>query len=89
MMKQRRTTTETPAAAKAPARPAAARTPAKSRHTADAVARPAAIPLDASERQRLVAMAAYFRAEKRGFIAGGEIDDWLEAEKDVARQLGG
>ena len=35
------------------------------------------------ERRRLIAEAAYFRAEKRGFVPGHEETDWLEAEKDI------
>lgn len=30
-----------------------------------------------------IAEAAYFRAEKRGFAPGYEIEDWLEAEKEI------
>ncbi len=30
-----------------------------------------------------IAMAAYFKAERRGFVPGHELDDWLEAEHDV------
>jgi hypothetical protein len=36
----------------------------------------------------LVARAAYFRAEKRGFAPGGELQDWVEAEADVLRLTG-
>src|SRR5579859_3119111 len=39
------------------------------------------------ERQALIAEAAYFRAEKRGFRAGHELEDWLAAEADVDRQF--
>lgn len=35
----------------------------------------------------MIAEAAYFRAEKRGFEAGHEIEDWLAAEQDVERQM--
>jgi hypothetical protein len=31
-----------------------------------------------------IADAAYFRAEKRGFEAGHELDDWLAAESEIA-----
>ncbi|MGH8702841.1 MAG: DUF2934 domain-containing protein [Burkholderiales bacterium] len=41
------------------------------------------------ERERLVAEAAYFMAERRGFEAGREVDDWLQAEAEVNRRLGG
>jgi len=32
---------------------------------------------------RKIAEAAYYRAEKRGFVPGHEIEDWLEAEKEI------
>ncbi|WPL11765.1 DUF2934 domain-containing protein [Thiorhodovibrio litoralis] len=32
---------------------------------------------------RAVAEAAYFRAEKRGFLSGFETQDWLQAEKET------
>jgi len=35
------------------------------------------------DRQQRIATAAYYRAERRGFNSGDEIQDWLEAEKDV------
>jgi len=30
-----------------------------------------------------IAEAAYYRAEKRGFAPGHEVEDWLEAEKEI------
>jgi hypothetical protein len=42
----------------------------------------------ANERHRMIAEAAYFHAEKRGFQAGDETLDWLEAEKDIDSLLG-
>ncbi len=30
-----------------------------------------------------VAQRAYYKAEKRGFTPGNELDDWLEAEREV------
>lgn len=44
--------------------------------------------LGAQERERLVAQAAYFRAEKRGFAPGCELQDWVEAEAEVLRLIG-
>lgn len=38
----------------------------------------------AAERRDMVATAAYFRAQKRGFEPGHEMEDWLAAEADVA-----
>jgi len=37
-----------------------------------------------SDRQAMVAMAAYFRAQKRGFAPGYELEDWFAAEAAVA-----
>jgi hypothetical protein len=31
-------------------------------------------------RQQWISVAAYFKAEQRGFRVGKELDDWLEAE---------
>ena len=31
-----------------------------------------------------VATAAYYRAEKRGFTPGQELEDWLEAEREIS-----
>ena len=45
--------------------------------------------VSAQEREMLVARAAYFRAEKRGFAPGGELQDWVEAEAEVLRLTGG
>ena len=35
------------------------------------------------ERQSMIAEAAYYRAEKRDFAPGKEIEDWLAAEKQI------
>jgi hypothetical protein len=57
-----------------------------------AVKKPAAPPkpspaqpagLDRAERVRI---AAYFRAERRGFVPGYETEDWLAAEAEVAAE---
>ena len=37
------------------------------------------------ERHKSIAVAAYYRAELRGFARGLELDDWLAAEKDIDR----
>ncbi len=31
----------------------------------------------------MIAVAAYYKAEKRGFYPGNELQDWLEAKKDI------
>ena len=38
-------------------------------------------------RTALIAEAAYFRAEKRGFVPGHETEDWLAAEAEVDATL--
>lgn len=43
--------------------------------------------VDAGARRAMVAQAAYFRAQKRGFAQGGELEDWLEAEREIAHVL--
>jgi hypothetical protein len=35
------------------------------------------------ERHRLIAHAAYFRSEYRGFAPGYELEDWLWAEREL------
>ena len=55
----------------APAKTAAARRPPKS------------APSVPPDRESMVRMAAYLRAERRGFAPGYEIEDWLAAEAEV------
>ena len=31
-----------------------------------------------------IALSAYYRSEARGFAAGGEVEGWLEAEREIA-----
>ena len=35
------------------------------------------------DRERRIAVAAYLRAERRGFAPGAELEDWLDAENEV------
>jgi hypothetical protein len=37
----------------------------------------------------MIAVAAYFLVEKRGFAPGYELDDWLRAETEVDARLKG
>ena len=64
----------------------AAKRPAKS---APEICKAGAPSIGAEERERLIARAAYFRAEKRGFAPGCELQDWIEAEAEVLRLIGG
>jgi Protein of unknown function (DUF2934) len=40
-------------------------------------------PAAAAERRELIAKAAYYRAERRAFGPGHELEDWLAAETEV------
>jgi len=42
---------------------------------------------DPDARRRLVAAEAYFLAERRGFAAGNELEDWVAAEAAVDSRL--
>lgn len=35
------------------------------------------------DRESMIAELAYYKAEKRGFLPGCELDDWFEAEKEL------
>jgi hypothetical protein len=35
------------------------------------------------ERRERISVAAYYNAERRGFEDGGDVGDWLEAEREV------
>jgi hypothetical protein len=45
------------------------------------------IPSFSTDREARIAEAAYWRAERRGFGPGHELDDWLEAEREIDRRL--
>jgi hypothetical protein len=70
-------------AAKPPVKSAAR--PAKPAAQARTVARKKTAPAVPSkdERETMVRLAAYFRAEQRGFVPGNEWEDWLAAEAEI------
>jgi len=41
------------------------------------------------ERHQMIEIAAYYRAEQRGFSGGSAEQDWLEAEAEIDRALAG
>lgn len=60
------------------------------RKTAIAQAVESAVPAPFTgpeQRAALIAEAAYFRAEKRGFAPGHDTEDWLAAEAEVDARL--
>lgn len=46
----------------------------------------AALP-SAQEIYEMIAQAAYYRAQRRGFAPGLEAEDWREAETEVMERL--
>jgi hypothetical protein len=44
------------------------------------------IPSFSDSREQRIAEAAYWRAERRGFEPGHELDDWLQAEREIDDQ---
>lgn len=45
--------------------------------------------VSADERHRMIAEAAYYIAQQRGFQGDLSLDDWLRAEADVDASLAG
>ena len=41
----------------------------------------------AAECRRMIAEAAYHRAQEGNFHPGNELDDWLQAERDVDARI--
>ncbi len=41
------------------------------------------IPSFSNDREARIAEAAYWRSERRGFEPGHELEDWLEAEREI------
>jgi len=42
---------------------------------------------EAEKREVMIRIAAYSFYERRGFVGGHELEDWLQAEMEVDRQL--
>lgn len=40
-----------------------------------------------AENHGKIEIAAYYRAQARGFKPGKELEDWLEAEAEIARKF--
>ena len=84
--KQTGTTKKSATKTKAPrAQKAATRATARSKSTK--LSTP--VEVTPEERWRMIAVAAYHRAEQRRFTPDRVLDDWLEAEKEVDMLLGG
>ena len=66
-----------------------ARNPRKTTSNKPARKAPASVAslMDPERRRALIAEAAYFRSERRGFAPGHEAEDWLAAEAEVDTAL--
>lgn len=42
---------------------------------------------DAEKRETMIRIAAYTFYERRDFVSGHELEDWLQAEMEVEREL--
>ncbi|HEX8755363.1 MAG TPA: DUF2934 domain-containing protein [Steroidobacteraceae bacterium] len=85
-MATRRTTGSARAAAAAPPAGEKAATPRRrtaAGQPATASGASTRITVSADARRAMIEQAAYLRAERRGFTAGGEVEDWLAAEVEV------
>jgi hypothetical protein len=100
--RRRTTTTKTPAsskttkpaAKKAETKPAAktaskTATPSKSSTKTTRSRKKEASSVTPEQRYHMIAEAAYLIAESHGFDSGRTLDDWLQAEAQIDRQLSG
>lgn len=60
-------------------------TPNENRNATPAGRAPQPAPPGDPARRARIAISAYYRAERRGFAPGHEVEDWLEAEREVDR----
>jgi septal ring-binding cell division protein DamX len=52
-------------------------------------AKSSSLDITPEERWKMVAIAAYHRAEKRNFEPGNELQDWTESEQEIDKLLHG
>jgi hypothetical protein len=77
----------TTAGAKTADKPAVRKTAPKKSAAPAAKTAQKGLPMSAEERRRLIAEAAYLRAEQRGFVGGDPVQDWMDAEADLNSRL--
>jgi len=85
--KDRRTSARAQTPAAAPAGPAVSADEA-TRQSQQGPGRPQ-LPPEEDRRREEIAKAAYYTAERRGFDGNRELDDWLEAEKEIDSRAAG
>ena len=57
------------------------------RYAKSVAGNPAFNEVTVDERQHLIAEAAYYRAMRRSFVPGNELEDWLDAEAEIEEML--
>jgi len=77
------TSRQTAAPAPNPAAASPVKQPASAKGAAKATTPQAVFSVTPEARWQMVSEAAYFLAEKRGFVGGNPCDDWIEAEVQV------
>jgi hypothetical protein len=85
--KDRRKTPRKPAATPKPDSKAAAPRRPTSEQRGSPMSTNLRAEISPDEIKRLIAEAAYYRAQERGFEPGHELDDWVEAESEVLGRL--
>ena len=78
----------TPAVTKPAAKPASATSKAAVRKKAAAMLQQTTRLSPDDDHEERVRVVAYFRAERRGFVRGYELADWLAAEAEVSAVTG-
>lgn len=56
--------------------------PARTRRPKSSATPAGSAGIDADMRRARIAIAAYYKAERRDFAPGREVEDWLEAERE-------
>ncbi|PLY17020.1 MAG: transcriptional regulator [Sedimenticola sp.] len=69
----------------APRKKAVTKAPAARSRTSPASVSPVGVSME--ERWRMIATAAYYKAEKRGFAPGNELQDWIDSEAEITALL--
>ena len=68
-------------------KPARSKLPQHAAHTPNSVFGRSSTFIEPEQRCSMIAQAAYFRAEHRGFESGYELEDWLAAESEIDGML--
>ena len=89
---KKKTSTKTPAKEMATRKTAAGTKEAPAKKVArksatSSKSQASSIHISSEERWKMIAIAAYHKAENRGFAPGGELQDWAEAEQEVDKLL--